>query len=265
MSLGDAVLLEREDHVARITLNQPDRKNALSSAISDGLIEALDELEGSDARAIVIQGAGGAFCAGGDVERMVEGIEDDVPADERARALERSTTELFGRLVRFTIPTVAAIDGPAVGAGANLALACDVQLASDRAVFGFVFRQVGLSLDAGTSYLLPRVVGENVAKELALTGDIFGADRAEDIGLVNHVYPEDEFDEEVDAFLERIVSGPPIALRHANRLIGEGLEKSFEQALADEAYAQGIVFDTDDHEEGVRAFLEDRDPEFEGR
>ena len=266
MALGEAVHLEIEaDGPATITLDQPDRRNALSAEISAGISEALDEIEDSDARCVLVQGSGGSFSAGGDIERMVEGIENDVPADERVRRLERSTNALIGRVVEFPIPTIALVDGPAVGAGANLAIACDVQLASENAVFGFVFRQVGLSIDAGTSYLLPRVVGENVAKELVLTGDIIDADRAAEIGLVNHVYGAEEFDERVDEFVEKVVSGPPIALRHANRLVGEGLNKSLEQALTDEATAQGIVFDTADHVEGVEAFFEDRDPEYEGR
>ncbi|WP_254763523.1 enoyl-CoA hydratase/isomerase family protein [Natrinema marinum] len=266
MALGDAVLLDIEDDgPATITLNQPDRRNAFSAEIHDGFVAAFEEIEGSDARCVVIEGAGGAFSAGGDVNRMVDALEEDIPADERARSLEQRTKEMMTALVDCPIPTIAVIDGPAVGAGANLAIGCDVQLASDRSVFGFVFRQVGLSVDAGTSYLLPRIVGENVAKELVLTGDIFGADRAKDLGLVNHVYDADEFDERADEFVDKVVSGPPIALRHANRLVGEGLEKSLEQALTDEAVAQGIVFETGDHEEGVSAFLEDRDPEFEGR
>ncbi|SEV96555.1 enoyl-CoA hydratase/isomerase family protein [Natrinema salifodinae] len=266
MALGDAVRLDVDDEgIATITLDRPDRRNALSPAISDGLSAALDEIEDSDVRCVRLEGAGGAFSAGGDIESMREGIENDIPADERVRSLERSTNELIRRLVEFPVPTIAVVDGPAVGAGANLALACDMQLASEDAVFGFVFRQVGLSVDAGTSYLLPRVVGENVAKELVLTGDIVDADRADELGLVNHVYDGDEFDERVAEFAEKIASGPPIALRHANRLVGEGLAKSLDQALTDEAVAQGIVFETADHEEGVAAFLEDRKPEYEGR
>ena len=267
MALGEAVLLEVEDGVARVTLNQPDRRNALSAEIADGIVAALKEIEdaGTDVRCVVFEGAEGAFSAGGDIDRMVEGLESDVPADERVRRLERSTNAVIGRVANLSVPTVAAVDGPAVGAGANLAIACDVQLASERAVFGFVFRQVGLSIDSGTSYLLPRLVGENVAKELVLTGEIVDADRALEIGLVNHVYGESEFDDRVDEFVEKITSGPPIALRHANRLVGEGLEKSLEQAMTDEATAQGIVYETADHAEGVEAFFEDRDPEFEGR
>lgn len=266
MALGEAVHLEIEsDGAATITLDQPDRRNALSQEIGAGIVEALDEIEESDARCVVVEGSGGSFSAGGDIEAMVEGIQSEMPIDERVRILERTTNETIARLVEFPLPTIALVDGPAVGAGANLALACDIQLATEEAAFGFVFRQVGLSVDAGTSYLLPRVVGENVAKELVLTGDIVGADRAAELGLVNHVYAGEEFDEQVEGFVEKIVSGPPVAMRQMKRLVGEGLEKSIEQALVDEATAQGIVFGTADHEEGVTAFFEDRAPEFEGR
>lgn len=265
MSINDAVQLDIEtDGVATITLDQPDRRNALSEGINRGILHALDEIEDSDARCVVLQGAGGAFSAGGDIESMLERIENDVPAADRVRHLERSINTMMARLVTCPIPTVALVDGPAVGAGANLALACDIQLASEEAAIGFVFREVGLSVDGGTSYLLPRVVGENVAKELVLTGDIIGADRAKELGLVNHVYDTDEFDERIEELVEKIVAGPPIALRHANRLLGEGLEKPLAQALTDEATAQGIVFETADHEEGVTAFFEDRDPEYRG-
>jgi 2-(1,2-epoxy-1,2-dihydrophenyl)acetyl-CoA isomerase len=266
MTLGEAVHLKTEaDGVATITLDQPDRRNALSREIAGGIVEALDEIEASDARCVVVEGSGGSFSAGGDIEAMVEGIQGEMPLDERVRILERSTNETIARLVEFPLPTIAAVDGPAVGAGANLALACDVQLATEDAAFGFVFRQVGLSVDAGTSYLLPRVVGENVAKELVLTGDVVGAERAAELGLVNHVYPTEEFEDELDAFVEKIVSGPPVAMRQMKRLVGEGLEKSIERALVDEATAQGLVFATDDHAEGVEAFFEGRDPEFTGR
>ncbi len=265
MTEADAVLLDIDGPVATVTLNQPERRNALSREISDGLRDSLAEVEESDARCLVVEGSGGAFSAGGDIARMREGIESKTDLDRRVRELERSTSETMAELVEFPLPTIAKVDGPAVGAGANLAIACDIQLASDRAVVGFVFRQVGLSVDAGTSYLLPRVVGVNVAKELVFTGDIVDAERALDLGLVNHVYPEDEFDERADAVVDRIATGPTVALRHAKHLVGTGLEKDLRGSMRDEAIAQGIVFDSEDHAEGVHAFLEDRSPEFEGR
>ncbi|WP_435180080.1 enoyl-CoA hydratase-related protein [Halorussus sp. AFM4] len=261
----DSVVLEIDDGVATVTLNEPDRRNALSTEISAGIRDALAEIDGSDARSVVVEGAGGAFSAGGDIAAMRERLDSDVPVDERVRELERTTSETLARLTTFPLPTVAKVDGPAFGAGANLAIACDVQLASDEASIGFGFRQVGLCVDAGTSYLLPRVVGENVAKELVLTGELVDAERALDLGLFNHVYPADEFDDRVDEFVERVATGPTVALRHAKRLLGEGLDKSVQRAMSDEATAQGVVFETEDHAEGVAAFLADREPEFEGR
>lgn len=259
-----SVLLDIEDGIATITLNEPDSRNALSQSIGEGLSDALAAVDDSDASCVVIEGKGDAFSAGGDINRMLEGLTGDVPLDQRVKELEESTSQVMIDIVQYPLPTIAKIDGAAVGAGANLAIACDIQIASESASFGFVFRQVGLSVDAGTSYLLPRIVGANVAKELVFTGEIFGADRAEEIGLVNHVYDEDSIDEEVAAMAERIANGPDVAFRHTKRLLNEGFEKSVEQAMTDEAVAQGIVFQTDDHYEGVEAFMEGRDPEFEG-
>ncbi len=262
---GDPVRLAVDGGVATVTLDRPDRRNALSVEVTAGLTDALDAVEDGDARCLVVTGAGGAFSAGGDVARMRERLADDWPVDEAVRDVERRTAGLVGRVHRFPVPTVAKIDGPAVGAGAGLALACDLQLASERAAIGVGFRGVGLSCDAGTSYLLPRLVGENVAKELVLTGELVPADRALELGLVNHVYPADEFDERVADLVATIAEGPTVALRHAARLVGEGLGKSIEAAMRDEAAAQGVALATADHEEGVAAFLEGREPAFEGR
>lgn len=263
--MSNVVKLSMKDGIATVTLNQPDRRNALSVELEEGIHDALDEIETSEVRCLVIQGAGGAFSAGGDIERMQEWLEAEIPLDERVKAVERTTSQTIARVATFPLPTVAKIDGPAVGAGANLAIACDLQLASDRARIGFVFRGVGLSVDAGTSYLLPRLVGENIAKELVFTGEIVDADRALDIGLVNHVFPEEDFDERADEVFEPIATGPTVALRHAKHLVGGGFERSLEEAMRAEATAQGIVFETADHEEGVSAFLDRREPDFEGR
>lgn len=261
----ESILLDIDDGIATITLNEPDRRNAFSERIDSGILDALDEIDDSDASVVVIEGSGGSFCAGGDIDRMLEGLTADISLDDRAKELEEGIPETLTRIYQYHLPTIAKIDGPAVGAGGNLAIACDIQVASDEATFGFVFRQVGLSVDAGTSYLLPRLVGLNVAKELVFTGDIFGAERAEEIGLVNHVYDHEEFDEKVEELAAKIASGPDVAFRHTKRLLNEGFEKSIEQAMTDEAVAQGIVFETDDHYEGVEAFMEDRDPKFEGK
>jgi 2-(1,2-epoxy-1,2-dihydrophenyl)acetyl-CoA isomerase len=261
---NDSVLLDIESQIATVTLNQPDRRNALSASIEEELHDALDDIEDSNARCVVIEGAGDAFSAGGDIDRMLEGLTADVSLDRRVHELEQATPETITRVFKFPLPTIAKIDGMAVGAGANLAIACDMQVASEQAQFGFVFRQVGLSVDAGTSYLLPRLVGANVAKELVFTGEMVEADRCVDLGLVNHVHPAEELDDAVEELASRIASGPPIAFRHAKRLLNEGFEKSIEQAMTDEAVAQGMTFDSDDHEEGATAFMEKRSPEFRG-
>jgi enoyl-CoA hydratase/carnithine racemase len=257
--------LTLDDGVATITLNRPERRNALSAELTASMREDLAEIAEGDARCVVVEGSGEAFSAGGDVAEMRERFDAEESVDEQVRRLERTTSETVARLATFPLPTVAKINGAAFGAGANLAIACDVQLASADAAIGFGFRQVGLAIDAGTSYLLPRLVGENVAKELVFTGELVDAERALDLGLVNHLYPPEAFEERADEFVERIATGPTVALRHAKRLLGEGLDKPVDRAMSDEATAQGVVFGTDDHEEGVRAFLEDREPEFEGR
>ena len=260
----DAVTVDVEDGVATLTLNQPDVRNAMTRDLSRGLIAALDDLEGGDARVLVLEGAGPAFCAGGDVNAMVERMAGDTSLAEAVRLIRQTTSRAVERVHDFYLPTVAKVDGPAFGAGGNLAVAADLQLASDEAEISFGFRQVGLAVDSGTSYLLPRLVGENVAKELVFTGERVDAERAGELGLFNRVYPDDSFDERANELIERIASGPTVALRHSKRLIDEGMESSLSQAMANEAAAQAAVFETGDHEEGVEAFMEKRKPEFEG-
>jgi 2-(1,2-epoxy-1,2-dihydrophenyl)acetyl-CoA isomerase len=261
---SDAVLLDRDDSVATITLNRPDKRNALSREILVGFRDVLDEIEDSGARCLVIKGAGDVFSAGGDISQMEATLEDEGSPEEEARDVERQTL-MMAELRRFPVFTIAKIDGPAVGAGAALAIACDIQVASERLKMGFVFRNVGLTVDNAVSYVLPRIVGENVAKELALTGKTVDADEAAELGLVNHVYPTDEFDVRAAELIEQIAAGPTVALEHGVELLENGMNASIEQAIKDESKAQAIVGQTADHREGVKAFFDDREPEFEGR
>jgi enoyl-CoA hydratase/carnithine racemase len=265
MSDEAAVLVDIDDGVATLTLNQPSVRNALTEDIAAGIIDALAELEGSDARCLVVEGAGGAFSAGGDVNAMSERLAGEVPLDEAVRHVSQETSRAVKRVAEFSLPTMAKIDGIAFGAGANLAVACDMQLASDESRISFGFRQVGLAVDSGTSYFLPRIVGENTAQELVLTGELVEADRAERLGLFNHVYPDDEFDERADEFVEKIATGPTVALRTSKRLIRQGFESSLDQAMENEAAAQAAVFESDDHREGAESFMAGEKPDFEGR
>ena len=261
----DNVTISVNDAEATITLNRPDLRNALTEEVSTELIDAIDEAEEEDARCVVVRGSEGAFCAGGDVNSMIEGLDGGVPVAEKVRVVDEQTHEAVARVAGCSVPTVASIQGAAMGAGAALALACDVQVASEEAEIGFVFRRVGLGVDSGTSYLLPRTVGVNTAKKLVYTGEVLGAERANELGLITDVFPADEFQERADELVERIASGPTVALKNAKRLIDRGFENSLEGAMAEEALAQGIAFETYDHHEGAEAFLEGRDPVFEGR
>jgi enoyl-CoA hydratase/carnithine racemase len=262
----ELVLLDVEDGVATLTLNRPDNRNALTREMGSAIVDALDDLEGNeDARCLVVTGAEGSFCAGGDINAMAERMSGEIPLHEAVRGIQYQTSKTLERVHEFYLPTVAKIDGVAFGAGANLAMACDLQVMSEEARISFGFRQVGLAVDTGTSYFLPRTVGENTAKELVFTGELVGPERAEEIGLVNHAFPAEDFDEHVDEFLEPIATGPTVALRASKQALLGGFDRSIGDAMAFEAAAQAAVFDSEDHEEGATAFMEKRDPEFEGR
>lgn len=260
----DAVLVTVEDGVATVTLNRPDVRNALTTDVTAGVRDALDGL-GDETRCVVFEGAGDAFCAGGDVDAMLRLRGGEWTTEEAVRHVIEDTAGAVKRVFDCPYPTVAKVDGPAVGAGAAFALACDVRLFSTEGRIGFGFETLGLAVDSGVSYLLPREVGAGVAKELVYTGEVLDAERASDLGLANRVFDTDAFPEEADAFVSEVAAGPTAALRTSKRLLRRGFEVSLETAIEHEAAAQGALFGTEDHEEGVDAFLERRDPEFEGR
>jgi enoyl-CoA hydratase/carnithine racemase len=263
--MGEPVILDVDDGVATLTLNRPDDRNALSAEMSGAIVDAVDEAEAhEDARCLVLQGTEGTFCAGGDINAMIELMSGAAELHEAVERIQHETHRAIRRVAEFHHPTIAKVDGVAYGAGANLAIAADIALASTDAKLSFGFRQVGLGIDSGTSYLLPRQVGVSRAKELVFTGELLDADEAADLGLFNHVY-EADFHEQADAFIEPIATGPTVALRHSKKLIEQGFTASLVEALDNEAAAQAAVFDTHDHEEGANAFMAGRDPEFEGR
>ena len=263
--MTDPVRLEIEDGVATITLNRPENRNALSPELSGAIVDAVDEVEAmDDVRCLVVTGSEGTFCAGGDVNMMLDVVNGEAELHEVVKDIHLDTSRAIERIAAFHLPTIAKVDGIAYGAGANLAIAADITLASADAKICFGFRQVGLAVDTGTSYLLPRQVGVSRAKELVLTGEMLDADAAADIGLFNHVFEED-FDERANEFIEPIATGPTVALRTSKQLIEQGFSVSLGDALHNEAAAQAAVFATRDHEEGATAFMEGRAPHFEGR
>ena len=263
--MSEPVLLDIEDGVATLTLNRPEERNALSAEFSIAIADAVERAEtADDVRCLVITGTEGTFCAGGDVSEMAARLEKSVPLHEAVEELQLETSRAIAAVAASPLPTIAKVDGVAYGAGANLAIATDIAVASGEAKISFGFRQVGLGVDTGTSYLLPRQVGTSKAKELVLTGELLDAETAEDLGLFNQVFEED-FEERAAAVVESIATGPTVALRTSKQLIEQGFDTSLSDAIANEAAAQAAVLASHDHEEGAAAFLEGRKPEFEGR
>jgi 2-(1,2-epoxy-1,2-dihydrophenyl)acetyl-CoA isomerase len=251
----------RSGAVATVTLNRPEARNALDIVMRRELAAVLDEVEADkDARVLILTGAGGHFCSGGDVKTMRQ---------KRHTAAEgRGSVELLNalvlRLVNFPKPTIAMVDGYAVGAGSNLALCCDLIVASDRARFGELFWRIGLVPDGGGTWLLPRVVGLARAKELIFTADVIDAAEAERIGLVNRVVPSADLARATHTLAEKIAAGPPGVLKMAKHMVNRAATSDLASALDLEAFSQGIAIASEDHQEGLAAFFEKRPPRFTG-
>src|SRR5438552_417616 len=253
------LLLERTGAIATLTLNRPDARNALDLVMRGELLSALDEVEADpEARVVILTGAGGHFCAGGDVKTMR--TKGQTAADGRRRV--ESLNRMVQRLVEFPRPVVAMVDGFAVGAGCNLALCCDLIIASDRAKFGEVFAKIGLVPDGGGTWLLSRVVGLARAKELIFTAEIIDAVEAARIGLVNRVVSAGDLAATTRALAERIAQGPPQALALAKHMINRAASTDLEAALDVEAFSQAIASTGAEHREGLAAFFEKRRPRF---
>ena len=261
----------RENSVVTVTINQPEKKNAINSAMWDGLAEIFREIASrADDRVVVVTGAGNDFCSGADLSgrggnAAASGAGAGAQNQVHHLAAMRRVNDACIALQRLPQPTIAKVRGVAVGAGCNLALGCDLVVASSTARFSEIFARRGLSLDFGGSWLLPRRIGMHRAKELALLAEIIGANEALDMGLVNRVLPDNEIDAFVDDWARKLAAGPPIALAQTKRLLNNSLNVTLEEALDDEAAAQTINFATSDTAEAMRAFIEKREPKFTGR
>jgi 2-(1,2-epoxy-1,2-dihydrophenyl)acetyl-CoA isomerase len=260
MTEEPALLTEQVGSVLTLTLNRPQRKNALTREIWAGLRgEFQRAAHGHDVRAVVLTGAGGAFCSGADISDAagMDGFPD--PSREM-----RAINEVIQQLHDLPVPTIAKVRGIAAGAGWNLALGCDLVVSTPQARFCQIFARRALSLDCGGSWLLPKIVGLQQAKRLALLAETIGAEEARDLGLVTWVQPEEDIDTFVGELAARLAAGPPMALAQTKALLNEGTDRTLREALTDEVRAQTINLSGADVIEAFAAFADKREPKFTG-
>lgn len=245
---------EQEDGVLRVTLNRPGSMNAFDDELTAACIETVESVEERDVGCVVLSGAGSAFSAGGDIDRMESRLEADVDPVAFKQSTERGTHTLVSRLYHLSVPTIAKVDGPAVGMGFSVALTCDNIFASEEATFGATFRNAGLGPDSGLSHLLPRHCGPKIALELLYSGDQIEAQRAAAVGIVNRVIPGARLDAEVADIAADYAAAPRAALAASKQLVRQ--ERGYEATLDAEATMQALMYSTDDHRDAVRAFQE---------
>lgn len=254
------ILLETKDRISTLTINRPDKRNALNEATRDEFLHALELLQSSDdSRVVIVTGAGDkAFIAGADIGEF----EGRTPLTQRAAM---KGLRIFSAIEDFPKPVIAMINGFCLGGGMELALACDLRFASDAAKLGQPEINLGIIPGGGGTQRLTRLVGEGKSMELILTGDLIDAAHAKQIGLVNEVFPAAELRDRLQAYAVRIAEKSPIALRMAKEAVKTAARTNLREGLDREADLFCLTFGSEDKAEGVRAFLEKRKPEFKGR
>ena len=255
-----------QDRVATLTMNRPDRRNAMSRDMLEALLESLVRIGADgDVGAVILTGAGGAFCAGGDVKAMAEGKEfTEEGLEAKARSLRR-VMEVSRLLHEMPKPAIALVPGAAAGAGLSLCLACDMRIASESAKFTTAFARVGYSGDFGGSYYLTSLVGTAKARELYYMADLVDAQTALSLGMVNRVVADDELEAVGNEVAERIAAGPSIALGYMKRNLNAAEHVALGELLDLEALHHSRCGMTEDHKEATKAFVEKRQPVFHGR
>jgi 2-(1,2-epoxy-1,2-dihydrophenyl)acetyl-CoA isomerase len=261
------LLAEVEGGVATLVMNRPERRNALSAEMLGALAAVLERAESdSEVRCVVLTGAGGAFCAGGDVKSMAQdGAGGGSSLDERIQAQRLNQRATAGRLWQMPKPTIAAIPGAAAGAGLSLALACDLRIMADTAILTTAFARVGFSGDYGGTFFLTWLVGAAKARELYFLSERVDAATAERLGIVNRVAPAGDLEAETRALARKLASGPSIAYRYMKENLNRALAGDLGQCLDLEATHHIHTGLTSDHRDAARAFVEKREPVFRGR
>lgn len=259
-------IFEKEEGIATLTLNLPERLNALSPGIREALLRAAEDVaQDDDTRVLIITGAGRAFCSGADV-RGLAGQTEIRSGEKGRRGIMGPLSLPVFRLSQLDKPVIAAVNGVAAGAGFGLAMVCDIRIASENARFISVFVRRGLPVEWGLSHFLPRVVGTAKALEIMWTGEAIDAREAERIGLVSKVVPQDDLMKEARQLATKLAKGPPIAIELIKRAVYTGLQSNNLAAqLGYESYAAGVCVRTEDFQEGVTAFLQKREAAFKGR
>ena len=265
--MTDHLLVSKENGVATLTMNRPEVRNALSIEMRHAMFEAVDDIEhDASVRCVVLKGAGGHFMAGGDIKAFTQFTE--MSPIERQKTFEARIHNLHPMLMalrRMNKPVIASVQGAAAGAGMSFMMACDMTIAADDAFFKFSYVSIGASPDGSGSYYLPRLVGLRKALELAILGDRFDVQKAEEYGLVNWIVPAADLEAETDKLARKLADGPTVAIGNIKQLMYASDGNSFESQLAMEATNFGRSAASDDWIEGITAFIEKRKPEFKGR
>jgi 2-(1,2-epoxy-1,2-dihydrophenyl)acetyl-CoA isomerase len=261
---GKDLILERDGHVAILTLNRPEKMNAISLEMRETIPRALQEIQEDDnLRAVIITGAGRGFCSGADVAVLAART-----AGQQADTSRKTLLALVGNFIlgfeKINKPVIAAINGVAAGIGLTLTLYCDVRIASSNARFSTIWVKRGLIADGGATLLLPLTVGLEKALELCFTGEVIDAREAERIRLVSRVVPAEELMIRAKELAQKIAAGPPVSVELAKRVIWEKIRNQLREQLILESYAQNVCRTTHDQKEAVKAFMEKREPQFKG-
>jgi enoyl-CoA hydratase/carnithine racemase len=261
---GKDLILEKDGHVAILTLNRPDKMNAINAGMRELFPQALQEVQEDDnLRALIITGAGRGFCSGADVA-----VQAARAAGQQVDTSRKTILALVGNLIlafeKINKPIIAAVNGIAAGVGLTITLVCDMRIASTNARFAAIWVKRGLIADGGATLLLPLIVGMEKALELSFTGDIIDAREAERIRLVSKVVPHEELLNRAKELAQKIAGGPPISVELVKRLMWEKIRNQLREQLLLESYAQNVCRSTQDQKEAVKAFMEKREPQFKG-
>jgi 2-(1,2-epoxy-1,2-dihydrophenyl)acetyl-CoA isomerase len=256
------ILFEIEDEIATITMNRPEARNALSPEMRvefDAVLSILKEAAGDTVKAVILTGAGGAFCAGGDVKAMVDRSNHTA---EAARVRMRTSHNRVYDIMNLELPVIAAVNGPAAGAGCNLALACDFILATPRSIFMQAFGRIGLVPDWGGFFTLPRIVGLQRAKDLVMTARKLGAEEAKEMGIVYEIHPEDQLMERAREFAGRFRKASTTAIALSKNILNQSFNLDHRAVLEMEAFAQAVCNGSAYHQAAVQRFVDKEPPLF---